>query len=349
MAITEKKLIVITGASRSGTTLLSFILRNNSQVFGLNELHYFGDIWNPEYPFPKVPVSKLRAAAAEIFSRQQYGVVAKRIIGPEARAQAQLVVDSLAAEDQTYPGVFMAAIGKITTDAGKFIPCLQTPRNIFYTETLLKIFPHAHFVHMLRDPRAVMASQKHRWQRRSLAADKSDIPLLEMLRVRVNYHPFTVSEMWLRASKEARHLVDHERFTLVRFEDLLNETETTLLYLCDRLGLNFERAMLDVRHINSSHQSSVGGALPGFNKKAINSWRNNLSPAELTITERRCDALMRHYGYVPEATQAFARSTKLLYIGSYLLHVIGVIVVNPRRAWIQARALLIGVMPKSTK
>ena len=45
--MTERKLIFITGASRSGTTLLSFVLRNNPEVFGLEELQYFGRAWDP--------------------------------------------------------------------------------------------------------------------------------------------------------------------------------------------------------------------------------------------------------------------------------------------------------------
>jgi hypothetical protein len=79
MAITDRKLIVITGASRSGTTLLSFILRNNEQVFGLKELHFFGDIWNPEYPAPKVSPAKLIDAVSIVFARQHYGVMEARI------------------------------------------------------------------------------------------------------------------------------------------------------------------------------------------------------------------------------------------------------------------------------
>ena len=44
---TDQKMLFITGASRSGTTLMSFILRNHADIVGLNELQYFGEFWDP--------------------------------------------------------------------------------------------------------------------------------------------------------------------------------------------------------------------------------------------------------------------------------------------------------------
>lgn len=343
MAITDRKLIVITGASRSGTTLLSFILRNNEQVFGFKELQFFGDIWNPEYPPPKASRAKLIDAVSTVFARQQNGVMGARI-SAYARAHATELVASLPDEDQTYPGAFMAAIGQLTDDAGKSIPCLQTPRDIFYAEDLLRIFPQAQIVHMLRDPRAVMASQKRRWQRRILAKDKSNVPLVHSLRVWINFHPYTMAKLWNRATGQAQKLLVHERFTLLRFEDLLVDTEATLLGLCGRLGIDFDSAMLNVGQINSSHQSSVRGARQGLNVDAIDAWRDVLTPAELAITEDLCRNLMRELEYLPTASDEPRSFGKLRYKLSYLLHLLGVLVVNPRRAWIQARALLAGAV-----
>ena len=40
-------MIFITGASRSGTTLLSFVLRNHRPCSGCKELQYFGQAWDP--------------------------------------------------------------------------------------------------------------------------------------------------------------------------------------------------------------------------------------------------------------------------------------------------------------
>jgi hypothetical protein len=342
MASTNKKIIFITGASRSGTTLLSFILRKNAEVFGLRELHYFGDCWNPHGADEVVPDAQLVDAAAAVFVRQQQGVFTGRAdqdADSLARTMAEELVVALIPEDRTYAGVFAAAVCQLSEAAGKAIPCEQTPRNIFYAEELLRHFPRAHVVHMMRDPRAVMASQKRRWQRRSLAADQKDIPFKQSLRVWVNYHPYTVAKLWTRASRRAQRLSEHERFTLVKFEDLLEEAETTVADLCERLDLDFDPAMLEVAQVNSSHQSSVGGAKPGLNKSAIDAWHDSLTLTEQAITEDKCSEMMQAFGYMPTATGGPMMLGKLRYGMSYVWHLAGVMVVNPRRAWIQARAV----------
>ncbi len=82
--VTQRKLFFITGASRSGTTLLSFVLRNHRDVFGLKELHFFGEAWDPRSPrhFSR---RQAIAAAAAIFARQQHGILAARSAGAAAR------------------------------------------------------------------------------------------------------------------------------------------------------------------------------------------------------------------------------------------------------------------------
>ncbi len=342
MASADRKIIFITGASRSGTTLLSFILRKNAEVFGLRELHYFGDCWDPHSSNEVVPDEQLVGAAAAVFARQQQGIFTGRVdqdADSLAKTTAEELVDSLMPEDRTYAGVFAAAVCRLSEAAGKTIPCEQTPRNIFYAEELLRRFPRAHIVHMMRDPRAVMASQKRRWKRRSLAADQVNIPFKQSLRVWINYHPYTVAKLWMRASRRAQRLLGHERFTLVKFEDLLEEAEMTVASLCERLGLDFDLAMLEVAQVNSSHQSSVGGAKPGLNKHAIDAWHDSLTLTEQAITEDKCSEIMQAFGYTPTSAGGPMVLGRLRYGFSYLWHLAGVIVVNPRRAWIQVRAM----------
>ena len=40
----------------------------------------------------------------------------------------------------------------------------QTPRHVFYIGELIEMYPGAKFVHMVRDPRAVLLSQKRKWK-----------------------------------------------------------------------------------------------------------------------------------------------------------------------------------------
>ena len=337
--VTQRQLIFITGASRSGTTLLSFVLRNNSEVFGLKELQYFGEAWDPRAGQRRFSRNQAVAAAAGIFARQELGMLAAGSSVVQLQAASDLI-DKLGVAASDPAAVFAAAVHTLAAAAGKTIPCEQTPRNIFYARALLDIYPEAHIVHMIRDPRAVMASQKMRWRRRQLAANALAAPRFQALRAWANYHPYTVARLWKQATHAALALTAEPRVTLVRFEDLVQQPEATVRGLCDRLGLDYQAPMLDVGQVNSSHQSSAGGARRGLHATAIDRWREILTPTEVAITERGCGRLMRRFDYAHSTTGPVSLTSEFSQRLSYLVHLGGVLLVNPRRAYIQGKALL---------
>ncbi len=337
--------IFVTGASRSGTTLLSFILRNHPRVFGLRELHYFGDMHDPRdrdahEGARKRAEDRLISGIARLYARQEYGICALRRPDPHHRARARGLLQKIPPHQRTATGVFAAAIHELSEEQGKSIPCEQTPRNIFYANALLAAFPAAHIVHMVRDPRAVMASQKKRWRRRALTADPLAHHPYHALREWINYHPYTMASLWNRATREAKRLANHPRFHLLRFEDLIRMPEETVSHLCAGIGLTFQPDMLDVPQVNSSHQSSRGGARHGIYQDAMENWRSHLNAQEIRITERICGNLMRVHGYAAEAGDHHRDAGELRYMFSYMMHLAGVLAINPRRAWIQLRAVL---------
>ncbi len=339
MSVIQRKLIFITGASRSGTTLLSFVLRNHREVFGLKELQYFGDAWDPRDYQRRFTRTQAIAAAAAIFARQERGILAARVGPPERHAATELI-DGLGPAVSDPAIVFAAAVHSLAQAAGKPIPCEQTPRYIFYGRALLDHYPAAHIVHIVRDPRAVMASQKKRWQRRRLAADGVTVSRYQSLRVWVNYHPYTVARLWSRATKAALLLAEHPRVTLIRFEDLVQKPETTVRHLCSRLELSYDDQLLDVGQINSSYQSSVGGVRRGLHATAVDKWREVLTPTETAIAERHSGPLMRQFGYESSAPGPVNLLSEFGQRLTYVAHLGGVLLVNPHRAYVQGKALL---------
>ena len=69
----QTRIIFVSGASRSGTTMLSRILGNHSRILGLRELHYFGDLCDSA-DTSQLDDRALRRLAATIFSRQEHEV-----------------------------------------------------------------------------------------------------------------------------------------------------------------------------------------------------------------------------------------------------------------------------------
>lgn len=330
--------IFIAGASRSGTTLMSFVMRRHPEVAGLKELQYFGEFFTPGAPVRQLGEAEAIKIVASLFARQAQGILRARP-NADSYAEALRFVRSLDVDQLRSDTLFSAVVAHMAHAEGKTIPCEQTPRNIFYVRELLKLYPEARFIVMVRDPRAVLASQKMRWRRRRLASAESRVPLRESIRARINYHPLTMARLWNRAQERLRQVTEDPRVLTVRFEDLLTDPEATIRGICDHCGLNFEPDMLEIEQVNSSHESS--GSQRGFNKKTAAAWQKILDPAELGVINRRCHAGMGAHGYLSAQEQqtAAASPEALRPKLTYLLHLAGVVAINPRRAWIQLKGL----------
>ncbi|MEZ5023384.1 MAG: sulfotransferase [Chitinophagales bacterium] len=56
--------------------------------------------------------------------------------------------------------VYTQMIFRETALQNKQFPCEKTPQNVFYLKEILDIYPNGRVINMIRDPRAVMLSQK---------------------------------------------------------------------------------------------------------------------------------------------------------------------------------------------
>ena len=243
MTVQLPNVIFVTGASRSGTTLVSRIVARNEKVAWLREQHYFGDIVPVDSAQQVLSAGQATQTVAWISARYREDLWNARIETCD-RTFAQQLVKQLPATDLTAYNLFLRATTALTSTTSPHIPCEQTPRNIFYAHNLLEAYPEARIIHVVRDPRAVLASQKNRWAMRANGND--GVPLSETVRVRMNYHPFTVTRLWNSANAKAQELKQHPRFCIVRFEDLTSDPQTTIRRVCQFLHLEYSAQMLDV-------------------------------------------------------------------------------------------------------
>jgi hypothetical protein len=330
------RIVFVVGAARSGTTMLSRILNMHPRISTLNELHYFGDLWS----FSQLNVALSRQQAVEVanvlFSRQHHGIW-NTCPSPEEKKEAQVLVD----EYESFPITGITLFGKFIETVAKSlnsdIICEQTPRNIFYAYELLKAYPNARVVQIIRDPRSVLASQKNRWKRRKLLNAKN-IPWFEVIRDRVNYHPFTTPWLWKKAVDVGLSLKSHNNFFMLRFEDLANNPEKELKELCSFLEIDYSASMLDIPQIDSSSRLNDTNA-KGISKDAVETWRKQLRSDEVLACEMINGKLMNEMGYVIEKPSK-GKVSLIFQVITYPFHVFSVVLVNPRRAWTQVRGLI---------
>lgn len=328
--------VFVSGASRSGTTMLSRMLGQHSTIMGTKETHFFGEMCAINNLLDKRTDDELVELSALIDARRTRDIWGT---GPNTGEMdnARSLVASLQEDEKDSASIFAATLCSLAKLEGKAVGCEQTPRNIFYADKLLEIYPQARFVHIVRDPRDVLASQKNRWQIKRLGADK--MPTSETVRTWFNYHPYTITKLWRKATLFAKQMQAHDRFHLVRFEDIVADPQKEIQSISEFLGIEYEEAMLQVPRIGSSHDNSRGD-LKGVGDNATDRWKNILSEGDLSVCEWIARDMMGDFDYkLTPASKTFTPSIAVPII-RYPVHVAGVLLSNPKRAWIQIQAIL---------
>ena len=153
----------------------------------------------------------------------------------------------------------------------------KDPRCVEYLPLLARHWPSAHVVHVIRDPRDVLASKKRAaWSRR-----RSPVT-----------HVF-VNRVHLRAGRRAGPLLFGPRYHEVVYEALLADPETVLRRLAKRIEVPYEEAML---RFGDAARSLVSDEELAWKREtlgpllATNSgkWRRELADGEAALAERVC-------------------------------------------------------------
>ena len=288
-------MIFIVGNSRSGTTMMGRILGKHPTVYTFGELHFFGQLCAPPFS-SELDEKNAEELASELHCIQREGY---RTHGNSRRflGEAQAFLERLTTYPDTSASLFEAFLYHEAAENNKTIPCDQTPRNVFYIADILELYPNARIINMIRDPRDVLLSQKRKWKRRFLGG--SDLPLKEMLRDWMNYHPITISHIWRTAVNAADRFLQYDRVISIYFEELLMHPETTVKSICDFVGITYTDEMLQVPQVGSSVAEDQPQQL-GINPHRAHSWQEGeLSSAEIYLNQTITAVLMRKHNYTP--------------------------------------------------
>jgi hypothetical protein len=294
--------LFILGSSRSGTELITQILNRHPNVFICPETHYFDDL----RPRLATPSEKWGCTADRAKANKYFALLRAGAYGLNGTERPDDAIE-YSGEDYSNPDLmFRAHCLDMARRTGKPTAALviwgeKTPRHIFCISSILKAFPQAKFIFMLRDPRAVVASYRD-WRNHFYKAGTTGELLrtalaAEETRVRSSFSLGIAALMWRRAATAAEHWrnkLGEDRFLVQRFEDLLAAPTIELKRICNFLGIAGQLEMLEVRRVNSSYGYASSS---GIDPTAATSWHNRMSDAEMWIIEIFCTLPMEAAGY----------------------------------------------------
>ena len=274
--------VFIVGMSRSGTTLLSRMLDEHSQIAILPEtwmyvvldrfgcLKEFSDTWQASLFFNEVwqNLRYYRDPAAQVLAREALRV--GRYEGPTAPILER----------------FGRAYAK---ERNAKIWGEKTPAHALWLPQIRALFPEARILFMVRDPRDVLVSYDDRWDK-----SERDTEYLASTASLLKYY--------------MNHLLRHPTFPpdqirWLRYESLVADPATELQKICDFLGVDFEPSMLAFyhRHANVEHETSDGKHHALLKRPAttdkIGRYRLALSTSQIALVEQLLGEEMRALGY----------------------------------------------------
>lgn len=300
----EPEAIFVVGVPRSGTTLMRKLLETSDRIAIARENHYVGHVLERQgarfyfrHAGDLADDATISQIADLIYDGGFQRMSRWRRVSPywrwiaESLPREEFERRMLAAE-RTERG-FMRELMRIHADLMQR-PLMgeKTPAHLAYVDTLLDWFPNGRVLHMMRDPRAVYVSDRHR--RRT----KGRPPYAWLARVPLLLESVLLVQTVLNWRAAIRHHARYQReyprrYMLVRFEDVVRNPAETLPDVFRFLGV----ALPDFNAVYVSSAHGMRSSSEGLDPQATERWRTRIRPFPRRFLEFFLGAPMRRFGY----------------------------------------------------
>ena len=269
--------VLLVGCPRSGTTLLSVILHAHPRIAMPPETRFL------------FPVYRRRNSFGDLSDEQNRRRLARQITGRGSRfsqlgLNRRAVIREIVNGAPTVGSAMAIVWREFARSRGKERWGEKRPLYWQQMDWLMRLFPDAQVVHLVRDPRACVTS---------------------LLDVKWWHGGFQGAlTTWALSDRELRGFGERApqgSYYALRFEDLLTDPRDELAKLCKFLGEDFDEGMLDFA-------GAAGDIVP--ERKVWHSlthepldpsrgerWRERLTPGDVAVIEAVTGAAMKHHGY----------------------------------------------------
>lgn len=286
-------MIFIVGNSRSGTKLLGDILSNSQPVFTFTELHFIEYLVSTDKIFNKCSKEEAILLINKLFSIQENGFLDPKKFNKSNLDNfykiSEIIYDKYKCE--TYYDCYQNFLIYYTKGIKKkSVPCDPTPRNQFFIKEIKNHSPASKIIYAIRDPRAVLYSQKKKWK-----ISKKSKSKFEVFRTLINYNPIIISLLWKSSAKQ--YINNQDKVLLVIYEKMVDNQKATIKSLCNYVSIPFSESLLDVSRTNSSHANTT--KIKGVTNFFADLWKKELSHTEIWICQLINNDYLAEFGYSP--------------------------------------------------
>jgi hypothetical protein len=280
------KRVFIVGCRRSGTTWTMLLLGQHPRVVALQQIDFFRRLAH----FGRWFGARDDYGTCALTTRVRPGVPSTPTEDGLARVQ---IADALP------PGRYLELVRplaeRVYAELGAVNPEVlaiveQTPEYVQVWPEILRVFPDAWFLHVVRDPRSVFCS--HRNAARSWADP-----------TRFSYDPLAVAAEWVEDVGRARKIAEAtSRYHEVHYEALRREPVKGLAAILRWLELPCDAALCEraVAACSLERLRRADHAPAGFFRKGeVSGWKAEMRPGEVRVLEHVAGHLMRELGYEP--------------------------------------------------
>jgi hypothetical protein len=284
-------LFFIVGCGRSGTTLVQSVLLSHPNVVIPPETKFAS-----KFPAQTPHLRDLTSDAA--FDRALNLTVAyerpKGVPFNEARFR-----ELARAAPRSWDGILLALLAAVAEHEGRPRVGEKSTDHTRCVGRLSESFPRARFVHLLRDPRAVMLS-----------------------RIRAGFSSGrlgTEVPRWLEAVRLHREHADRlgpQRYHLLRYESLVTDFQQNVEAICRFLDLDMRPEMLAPHQRASTgftdrSRAWMTNTLRPVFRDSVDKWRTELTPTQIAMIEHALGPEMREMGYEPSGARTAAPRARL--------------------------------------
>jgi hypothetical protein len=268
--------VFIVGAPRSGTTLLRVTLSRHSQLAICPESAFFPLVYARRYAFGDPANLRHRTRIVDAYlAIEQVGKLGM---------DREVLRERLMREGVSWRALFASLLQTCADTHGKPYFGEKTPRHARYVNTLCEWFPDSTIIHLVRDPRAAVCSRvRTRWSNRSVLMG---------------------ARMWRVLNAAASAVSGRDNYLLVKYEDLVTQTEDQLRRICSHIGLEYEQAMLGPVRAEGDPRQPSHPAYQRISPARVESWHAELEPWQVAAIEAAAGRRMEQFGYRHHTTSS---------------------------------------------